>query len=140
MAEYFPQYMYPAGKYTGPLYRISKHYGCQIDFLNPRFYFCGPACCSVPRQSYIKNVKVVNFPLNCTSIFHSSDQGIIRPFRHYNSQQLVRKIISMIQHTFLHDGTLMTNILDALWNCGTVSCINGELLSEMWIYFKSKQR
>jgi len=91
-------------------------------------------------QSYIKTVKVVTIPLNFTNIFQSSDQGIIRPFRHYNSQQLVRKTISVIQPTLFYDGTLMTNILDALWNCGTVSCINGELLSEMWIYFKSKQR
>ena len=91
-------------------------------------------------ELHIKNVKVVNIPLNCTSISQSSDQGIIRLFRHYNNQQLVRKTISVIQPTFLHDGTLMTNILDALWSCPTVAFINGELLSEMWICFKSKQR
>jgi hypothetical protein len=70
-------------------------------------------------QSYIKNVKVVNFPLNCSSIFQSSDRGIIRPFRHYNSQQCVRKTFCDSTHFpswwNIHDKYFGCTV--GLWHC-----------------------
>jgi hypothetical protein len=88
-------------------------------------------CAAHPQNtSYLKNVKVVYFPPNCTSILRSLDQGIITSFKHYYRKQLVRKTIYMFDHKLLHDATLMkVNVLDALhfiaesWRCVTHTAI-----------------
>jgi hypothetical protein len=83
-------------------------------------------CAYLQDTSFLKNVKVVFFSLNCTSVLQPLDQGIIRSFKHYYRKQLVRKTIHMIDHKLLLDATLMkVNILDALhfiaesWRCVT---------------------
>jgi hypothetical protein len=62
-------------------------------------------CAAYPRDTnYLKNVEVVFFPPNCTSIL-----------QHYYHKQLVRKTIYMIDHKLLQDETqTKVNVLDAL--------------------------
>jgi hypothetical protein len=70
-------------------------------------------CAAHPQDtSFLKNVKVVFFPPNCTSILQPLDQGIIRSFKYHYRKQLVRKTIHVIVHKLLHDATLMkVNVL-----------------------------
>jgi hypothetical protein len=106
-------------------------------------------CATHPQDtSYLKNVKVVFFPPNSTSILQPLDQGIIRSFKHYYHKQLVRKTIYMIDHKLLHDATLMeVNVLDALyfiaesWRCVTRTTAKSSAKSrlERWVVVSMEQ-
>jgi hypothetical protein len=77
-----------------------------LVFVDPCAAYSG---CRVP-----KNAKVMFVPPNCISIFQLLDQGISTSFKHYYCKQLVRKIISVIDHKLLHDAlTMKVNVLDA---------------------------
>jgi hypothetical protein len=82
-------------------------------------------CAAHPQDaSYLKNVKVVFFTPNCTSILQPLDQGIIRSFKHYYRKQLLRKTIYMIDHKLLHDAALMkVNVLDAYFIAESWRCV-----------------
>jgi hypothetical protein len=57
--------------------------------------------------NYLKHVKAVSFPPNCSHILKSLDQGTIRWFKHYYCKQFVWETISMNDGKFLHATTLV---------------------------------
>jgi hypothetical protein len=70
-------------------------------------------CCS-PKEhtTFLRNIKVVFLPVNCTSQLEPLDLGIIHAFKCYYRNQLIQKTVAMIDRGLLQDATQMK--LDAL--------------------------
>lgn len=65
--------------------------------------------------TFLKNVKIVFYPANCTSVLQPLDMGIIKSFKGYYRKQLVRKAICLMDlGTTVNKTQLKIDVLQAL--------------------------
>ncbi|KAG8227227.1 hypothetical protein J437_LFUL008191 [Ladona fulva] len=73
-------------------------------------------CAAHPKDNpYLKNVKVLFYPPNCTSVLQPLDMGIIWCFKQLYRKQLVQRVVSLMDSgTNIEPSTFKINVLQAM--------------------------